>query len=367
MDTQLVHSGSLLMDVPISHGQYQPQNFNHHFSGPIRLDTALQLSKNAPVVQVLSHLGSDRFIDWLQRSPITLVADNPDLTVALGGVGTTLESLVTLYSSLPRQGVAITPRYTPDQTQHETSLLSPAASWVLFDILSNIPPPQRFSAAYRRKVAWKTGTSYGFRDAWAIGVSQRYTVGVWVGRPDGAPNVGQTGASQAAPILFDIFDLLPPEKGIVIQPNNVRLATTCWPSGLLQSQLHPQHCLSAQPAWLIDDQAPPTLRFKESFHTLHQWPIQLKQWALAQGVALNQPQPVKREKVAVIKPSAASQFFPYAGQKLPLEANQDGVKWFLNDAPLMAAELDFDHLKQGSYTLTACKDSCDSIQFLVHK
>jgi penicillin-binding protein 1C len=163
-------------------------------------------------------------------------------------VGTNLSGLVSLYSALSRQGTAVHPRYVKDAPSHVTPLLSPSASWVIFDILSQIPPPERFAPAYGRKVAWKTGTSYGFRDAWSIGVSKKYTVGVWVGRPDGSPNVGKTGAKQAAPIMFDIFDLLPPESEPILKPENVTASEVCWPSGLIKNRVESEHCISAQPA-----------------------------------------------------------------------------------------------------------------------
>lgn len=228
LEKQLIHSGSLMMDIPIAHGNYQPQNFNRYFSGPIRMDKALQLSKNSTVVQVLSLLGSEEFLSFLNTSQIPLKADDANLSFALGGVGTNLEGLVSLYSSLVKEGVAVKPRYLEGETTSQNKLLTPEASWILFDILSQIPPPQRFAPAHGRKVAWKTGTSYGFRDAWSIGVSPRYTVGVWVGRPDGSPNVGQTGAKQAAPIMFDVFDLLPPESKPLIKPINVSSSIVCW-------------------------------------------------------------------------------------------------------------------------------------------
>ncbi|EGU56676.1 penicillin-binding protein 1C [Vibrio nigripulchritudo ATCC 27043] len=367
LEKRLVHSGSLLMDIPISHGDYQPQNFNRYFSGPIRLDRALQLSKNATVVQVLSQLGSQQFLDWLTSSHIPLKANDPNLTVALGGVGTNLSGLVSLYSALARQGTAVHPRYVKDAPSHVTPLLSPSASWVIFDILSQIPPPERFAPAYGRKVAWKTGTSYGFRDAWSIGVSKKYTVGVWVGRPDGSPNVGKTGAKQAAPIMFDVFDLLPSESEPILKPENVTASEVCWPSGLMKNSVESEHCISAQPAWLIDEQAPPTLRFQEPLNTLHKWPTPLLQWSLAKGVSLTDETESATKKVKILSPQSGMQFFPYPNQTFQLKASREPVDWYLNDVPIEKSILTFDSMPTGSHTLTACSIQCDSVDIYVYK
>lgn len=367
LDQNIVHSGSLLMDIPHSYGNYQPQNFNRYFSGPIRLDTALQLSKNAPVVQVLNHLGADSFITLLKKTKLTFEIQDPNLTIALGGIGTNLTSLVSLYSSLARQGETIHPKYTSSYNTQEAKILSPEASWIIFDTLSKIPPPSRFSAAHHRKIAWKTGTSYGFRDAWSIGVSAQYTVGVWVGRPDGAPNVGKTGAKQAAPIMFDIFDLLPPESMNVTKPKLVKQQTTCWPSGLLSSQVNSQDCLLPQPAFVIDNQAPPTLRMQENYTNLHQWPNPLLQWSQAQNVSLASKIKTNTTQIKIVTPENSTQYFPYLGQKLSLKSNHSSVNWFLNDSPLAQPEIKFDQLKTGRYQITACNTQCDTVTIKVFK
>ena len=361
LDQNIVHSGSLLMDIPHSYGDYQPQNFNRYFSGPIRLDTALQLSKNAPVVQVLNHLGAESFISLLKKTELTFEIQDSNLTIALGGIGTNLTSLVSLYSSLARQGKSINPKYTSSDNTQEETILSPEASWIIFDTLSKIPPPSRFSAVHHRKIAWKTGTSYGFRDAWSIGVSAQYTVGVWVGRPDGAPNVGKTGAKQAAPIMFDIFDLLPSESMSVIKPKLVKQQTTCWPSGLLSSQVNPQDCLLPQPAFVIDNQAPPTLKMRENYINLHQWPAPLQQWAQRQQQPLVTKSTQKTNPIKILHPENNTQFFPYAGQTILLTSTHDSARWFINDTPLSNRTISFDQLTTGQYKLTACNQQCDSV------
>ncbi len=367
LEKQLVHSGSLMMDIPTSHGSYQPQNFNRHFSGPIRMDKALQRSKNSTAVQLLNWLGPEQFLTFLNDSQIALKADDANLTIALGGIGTNLSGLVSLYSSLAREGKALHPRYELQDRTIQHTILTPEASWIVFDILSQIPPPHRFAPAHGRKVAWKTGTSYGFRDAWSIGVSPQYTVGVWVGKPDGSPNVGQTGATQAAPIMFDVFDLLPPESKPLIKPLNVSSTIACWPSGLLKSHIDEKYCLRPQPAWVIEKQAPPTLRYQEPFSTLHQWPEPLLQWSLSKGIPLNHVLNTPQKNIAILSPQNAVQFFPYSGQVLPLRANILGANWYLNDRPLPDPQIEFDLLKSGTYRLTACLTHCDHVEIQIYK
>jgi len=369
MDKHLVHSASLLMDVPMRHGKYQAQNFNRHFSGPIRLDEALQLSKNAPVVQVLHHVGADTFLTWLQHSQIALQAQDANLTLALGGLSVNLEGLVSLYSSLARQGESITPRFLSGQAKQTHTLLSKESSWIIFDILSRIPPPDRVSPAHHRAIAWKTGTSAGFRDAWSIGVSRDYTIGVWIGRPDGAPNVGKTGASLATPLMFDVFDLLPADAMRLHQPKHVTQGAICWPSGLAADLIAEQNCLFEQKAWLINQQAAPTLRSNEGISNLHNWPAPLIKWAQTKGVSLNRrgAPTASSQPISILKPKSGSQFFPYPGQQLKLKASHPQVQWYLNEQPIHGQSLSLDQLNDGEHLLTACTESCDSSRFFVYK
>ncbi|PYS42134.1 MAG: penicillin-binding protein 1C, partial [Acidobacteria bacterium] len=124
----------------------------------------------------------------------------PNLSVILGGAGTTLEDLVGAYSALARKGLSATPRFLPDAPLQERRMMSEGAAFMVRDILETGGPVGRVveGRGPYRGFAWKTGTSFGFRDAWAAGVSDRYTIGVWVGRPDGTPNPGFFGANVAA-------------------------------------------------------------------------------------------------------------------------------------------------------------------------
>jgi penicillin-binding protein 1C len=214
----LVHPETVVKDVPMRFGDYAPANFDHLFRGEVTAREALQLSLNLPAVALLDRVGPVRFAQRLSEAGAALVLPDkhaqPGLPIALGGVGINLERLVTLYAALAEQGVARPLLFRADQAKGDPHvLLSPLAAWYVTRILDETPPPgQRLAAGNRKNasdVAYKTGTSYGYRDAWAIGYNARYTVGIWVGRPDGAFSAGRMGREAAAPILFDIFDQLP--------------------------------------------------------------------------------------------------------------------------------------------------------------
>lgn len=265
LDEGLIHSESLLGDVPQSFGGYQPGNFQQSFHGPVGVSEALIKSLNVPAVEVLERLDPKRFVAALRRGGLKLdfpKGESPNLSVILGGAGTSLEQLVGAYTAFARQGVAGKPRYTPDAQRVEQRMLSEGAAYIIRDILESGGPVGRAVEAgsgIRRGVAWKTGTSFGFRDAWAIGVSDRLTVGVWVGRPDGTPNPGFFGANIAAPLLVDVFSALDQQPVITrTPPATVSQQKVCWPLGGRHDQAEEGLCHRQALAWLLNDTAPPT-------------------------------------------------------------------------------------------------------------
>jgi penicillin-binding protein 1C len=264
LDAGLIHSESLLADVPQSFSGYQPGNFQQSFRGPVSVSEALVKSLNVPAVEVLERLSPAHFVALLRRGGLKLDfprGGEPNLSVILGGAGVSLEQLVGAYSALARRGLSGKPRLTPDAPILEQRMLSPGAAFIIRDILESGGPVGRAlesGAGQRRGIAWKTGTSFGFRDAWAIGVSDRHTVGVWVGRPDGTPNPGFFGANVAAPLLVDIFNALDARASARQPPPEARQERICWPLGLRQTRTAPEHCHQARLAWLLNDAAPPT-------------------------------------------------------------------------------------------------------------
>jgi penicillin-binding protein 1C len=206
-DNGLAHPETMLEDRPTRYGGYAPENFDLTFQGMVTARTALQHSLNVPVVELLSALGPQRFVSRLRAggADIALPKDGgaPGLAVGLGGLGITLHDLTTLYAGLARGGEAVPlthrPRSAPPDAQR---LVEPAAAWHVADILRGAPPPANAAA---NRLAWKTGTSYGYRDAWAVGFDRRHTIGVWLGRADNGSVPGLVGRVAAGPLLFDAF------------------------------------------------------------------------------------------------------------------------------------------------------------------
>lgn len=261
LDAGLVHSASLLSDAPLTLQGYAPRNFRRDYQGAVTVTEALQLSLNVPAVDLLQRLTPAAFDARLRHAGIPLVY--PENTVAnlsmiLGGAGARLENLVQGFSALARGGLSIQPRYTEADPVVERRFLSAEASWIVGDILRGVAPPAGFSSV-QMNLAWKTGTSFGFRDAWAFGFNARYTVGVWTGRPDGTPLPGSFGSRAAGPILFEVFQALPKPQTVLSRPAQVSARTICWPLGQDVQATPPEHCHQQHPAWVIADQVPPTL------------------------------------------------------------------------------------------------------------
>ena len=272
LDDGLIHSESLLQDVPRRYGDYRPGNFSMGFTGAVPASTALSSSLNLPAVQLLEAYGPKRFAAEMRIGGVPLALPalaEPNLALILGGAGSRLEDLVSGYSAFARDGKSATLRLQPDDTLRERPLLSPGSAWIVRRILSGQARPDRDPRAelvQRPVLAWKTGTSYGFRDAWAIGVGPRYLIGVWIGRPDGTPVPGQFGLASAAPLMLQVHDVLTnrdSQRGISAPvkpvPANVGVAAICWPLGQPMSRSDP-NCRRQRFAWTLDNTTPPTLQ-----------------------------------------------------------------------------------------------------------
>ncbi|NEW86343.1 penicillin-binding protein 1C [Rhodopseudomonas sp. WA056] len=203
-----VHPESLIDDRPVRFGAYAPENFDMTFQGTVAVRKALQLSLNVPAISLLDRVGAARLTSRLKQAGTELVLPKdevPGLAMGLGGVGVKLIDLVQLYSALPRLGSVLPLREisrSGNDKRETLRLMDQVAAWQVGSVLLGTPPPEN---AARSQIAFKTGTSYGYRDAWSVGFDGRMTIGVWVGRPDGAPVPGMIGRVAAAPVLFDAF------------------------------------------------------------------------------------------------------------------------------------------------------------------
>ncbi|MGE8496479.1 MAG: peptidoglycan glycosyltransferase PbpC [Pseudomonas sp.] len=319
LDSGLIHSESLLQDVPRRYGDYRPGNFAADFSGAVSASEALARSLNLPAVQLLESYGPKRFAGELRSAGVPLALPplaEPNLALILGGAGSRLEELVSGYSAFARGGKAARLRFQPQDQLHERRLLSPGAAWIVRRILSGQARPDRDPRArlvQRPTLAWKTGTSYGFRDAWAIGVAPRYLIGVWIGRPDGTPVPDQFGLASAAPLLLQVHDLLAnrdSQRGLGLpddpQPAEVGVAAICWPLGQPLDSRDPD-CRRQRFAWTLDGTTPPTLQAKDQ--PLGQG-LQSSIWLNAQGLRVASSCPGAQAHTVALWPAPLEPWLP---------------------------------------------------------
>ncbi|WP_425071543.1 penicillin-binding protein 1C [Sagittula sp. S175] len=205
-DRGLAHPETLILDTPVYFGSYAPKNFDGEYRGELTVRRALQLSLNVPVVRLTEALGPAHLMAALRSANLKpeLQGGTPGLALALGGVGLTLEEMTQLYAGLANEGISRPLHWLKSSSSTENlqqTLISRASAWQIGHILADITPPP--AAGPAGHIAWKTGTSYGHRDAWALGWDGQFVIGVWIGRPDGTPVPGAFGAGLAAPVLFE--------------------------------------------------------------------------------------------------------------------------------------------------------------------
>ncbi len=199
---------TIIEDRPANFAGYRPRNFDMDYQGDISIRTALQMSVNVPAIRLLDAVGPHRLLARFREAGVDAKMPNgkaAGLAIGLGGIGFTLRDLVQLYTGLANGGQAVRLVNRPraeGETPRRAQLLPAASAWQIGDILTGVTPPK---GAMRNGLAYKTGTSYGYRDAWAVGFDGRHVLGVWVGRADGSAVPGISGFGTAAPLLFDAF------------------------------------------------------------------------------------------------------------------------------------------------------------------
>ncbi|AGA33296.1 Multimodular transpeptidase-transglycosylase [Thioalkalivibrio nitratireducens DSM 14787] len=211
-DQDVAHPQTLVVDRATPRQAWSPRNFDRLEQGEMTLAEALMQSRNIPAVRVLDRVGPDRLLASLHELGVAAVipgSRRPGLAVGLGGIGLDMRDIATLYGAIGQQGIGLRPQVsTGDGAADGARLLSGSAAWQVARILLETALPEaRWGSG--RPIALKTGTSFGYRDAWAVGVDDTHTAIVWVGRPDGGYTAGLTGLTAAVPLLLDVFTLLP--------------------------------------------------------------------------------------------------------------------------------------------------------------
>ncbi len=402
IDQGLIHSESLLFDVPQSYAGYRPKNFTNKFNGAVSVSQALGRSLNMPAVQVLNELSPELFYVRLKNAGLNLhlpVNAKPNLSIALGGGGVKLEELVGIFGSLGHEGKATALRLSQSDPYKETTFFTKGSAWIIQNILSQVSLNSLHSKTVinNLKIAYKTGTSYGNRDAWVMASNNKITIGIWVGRPDGVFMEKNSGRASAVPLLKKVLAMLPEEMLELPQkPLNVSLEKICWPLGKKLSLQKKEYCHKQRLAYLMDDVAPPTLSDKLKLgystellevtmdsktgqrvlpacypkHTITKkivlWPQILEPWLsfanrrmnLLPKYSSNCQEYVSLTKMeisgvhnhATLYPSPESNSLPIVELNVN-GAGQQELYWFVNGSLQESTtnELDLRDLKQGSY------------------
>lgn len=220
IDDGLITPKMVITDVPRNFAGYRPENYDETYRGKVTVEQALSLSLNVPAVELLDKLGVERFTHALSYAGFRWISTNKKklgLSVILGGCGTTLEELTALFASFANEGIYHPLQYIKEsERQFSDTVCSPGAAYMITSILTQLHRPdlpnQYQMAANLPKIAWKTGTSYGRRDGWAIGYNREYTIGVWTGNFPGNGVPELNGAEFAVPLLFNIFNAIQPKQ-----------------------------------------------------------------------------------------------------------------------------------------------------------
>jgi penicillin-binding protein 1C len=262
LDQGLLHPKTMLKDAPTAFGPYTPENFDHRFAGPLSAQEALIRSRNVPAVAVAAKLSKPGLYDFMRLAGVQKLQSESHygLALVLGGGEVTPEELAGLYGTLANGGIAQPLRYTepaPDERPAQPlRLLSEEASFITLDMLRQTPRPDTTLPA-RPAIAWKTGTSWGFRDAWTAGVFGRHVLVVWVGNFDGSSNPALVGVDAAAPLFLRMVDALraerlDPGEVATTQPANLRQVEVCAATGGLPDALCPVRTRT----WFIAGKSP---------------------------------------------------------------------------------------------------------------
>lgn len=406
MDQGLIHPLSVLKDSPTAFGPFSPENFDGRFAGPITAHDALIRSRNIPAVSLASKLASPSLYQFLQNAGVSRMASEQHygLALALGGGEVTMEELVTLYAALANHGHLRPLRYCADEPASPgAAVLSDEASWLVLNMLSDNPRPDDalLHGSTRLPVAWKTGTSWGFRDAWSVGVFGPYVLAVWVGNFDGSSNPAFVGVQAAAPLFFDIVD------AVLAQQPNLSAPLRSTPAGLSRVEvcaasgdLPNADCPQRATTWFIPGKSP--IRVSQVHRRIYIdtrsgrqacppydpattrsevyefWPSDLARLFAQAGIPRRSPPPTGDcnlgGDVAGVPPNITSPLSgatytlrsesAASGNVVPLQANADGdarvLYWFVDDgyagSSAAGVALAWQPNQSGSHTVRVVDD-----------
>lgn len=408
IDRGIIHPMSLLKDAPTRFAAYTPENFDRGFMGPIKAEDALIYSRNVPAIELLSQVGHDTFNSFLVDARVSGLRepDHYGLAMVLGGNELTMQELVSLYAMLANGGVAqplVTDR-GDNSAHYRQRLLSAEASFLVLDMLRKNPRPGLLGlqqGAGQLPVAWKTGTSYAFRDAWTVGVFGPYVLAVWTGNFDGSANPAFVGRSAAAPLFFNIVDALAGTiSGDMISdlPGpalNLRQVDVCADTGDLPGR----YCPRTVRSWFVPGVSPITVsnvhravridaasgKRSCSFdpqatrmEVFEFWPSDVLKLFREAGIAIRRPPPwsgdcaLDTQTAGGIAPRITSPSTGYVYQlrqhrydaeQVALEATADSdvewLYWFVDDRFIARAERDetlFWPAQPGEHTVVAVDD-----------
>ncbi|MDE0635095.1 MAG: penicillin-binding protein 1C [Candidatus Poribacteria bacterium] len=382
IDKGLITPQTLLFDVPIDYAGYTPINYDEKFTGYVTAREALARSLNVPAVNLYAEMGNNHLYGFLKQAGISTLSNQEEygLSLVLGGCGINLLELTNLYAGLANMGEfapykLIVDSNTVNEKSKEASvsrLLRPETSWIVTEMLTTLKRPD-FPKSFEHtgtmpKVAWKTGTSYGHRDAWSIGYSPELTIGVWIGNFDGTGAPILSGSEAAAPILFALFTALSGEKAHqwFIEPANLKIRLVCALTGLPLSP----HCLTSTSDVYIPgvssvrechihkniqvdiatgerlcSSCRPGRQFRKE--TITVWPAEVATWLNANGFAVPQLPPHNADctrllagtQPIILSPARGTVYHirsnvPVEYQKIRLSASVSGdtqeIFWFLN-------------------------------------
>ncbi|MDT3696898.1 MAG: penicillin-binding protein 1C [Ignavibacterium sp.] len=404
-------TGTKMLDVPMEFGGYEPENFNQKFNGMVTAQYALVNSLNIPAVNLLNEIGVNKFIELLNSLEFKKLNSQKNklgLSMILGGCGVTLEELTNLYSTFGRKGIFKTLKYTKTQNDDETKrIFSEETNYLIADILSGLSRNDinaGIDFSKLPKFAWKTGTSYGKRDAWSAGFNPNYTIVVWVGNfnNDGSPFL--IGADAALPLLAELFNAIDYNSGIkwFDKPEKVITRKVCSESGLLPLQFckeqindiaiedrsHNSYCDIHQEVFVNEEESIqycfeclPTSNYKKKIYTVYKVEYQdfiKKQFINYDKVPFHNPECARLKydgELKIISPSENFEYFIDRNdpQEITLQAVADykakQVYWYVDDKLIRRAsssEKVFHRFDEGKHTIVCMDDQGRSVKIVIN-